>query len=63
MELALDRHEEGKLELWILRVDDTRIVPKRARELLFYDASSRVDVEGRMLQLLARYVSGGGLLK
>ncbi|MBN9477263.1 MAG: toll/interleukin-1 receptor domain-containing protein [Burkholderiales bacterium] len=63
MELALDRHEEGKLKLWILRVDDTRIVPKRARDLLFYDSSSRAEVEGRMLQLLAQYVPGGGLLK
>ena len=54
MELALDRHAAGKLKLWILRVDDTRIVPKRARDLLFYDASSRADLEGRMLQLLAQ---------
>lgn len=63
MELALDRHEEGKLKLWILRIDDTRIVPKRARDLLFYDAFSRAEVEGRMLQLLVQYDLGGGLLK
>lgn len=63
MELALDRHANGKLKLWILRVDETRIVPKRARDLLFYDALSRGEVEARMLQLLAKYVPGGGLLK
>lgn len=63
MELALDRHEQGKLELWILRVDNTRIVPRRARGLLFYDAPSRAEVESRILQLLTQSLPGGGLLK
>lgn len=63
MELALDRHAEGKLKLWILRVDDTRIVPKRARDLLFHDALTRGEVEARMLQLLARHVPRGGSIK
>ena len=54
MELALDRHEHGALELWILRVDGTRIVPKRARDLMFYNATSRTDLEGRLVELLER---------
>lgn len=54
LDLALDRHAQGRLELWILRIDSTRMVPKRARDLLFYDALSRVEIEARILQLLAQ---------
>lgn len=63
LELALDRQAEGGLKLWILRVDETRIVPKRARDLLFYDAHSRAEIEARLLQLLAQYVPRRGVLK
>lgn len=58
MELALDRHLESNLQLWILRVDDTRIVPKRARDLAFYDTPNRVAIEARILELLDRGVQG-----
>jgi len=58
MELAIDRHLESNLQLWILRVDDTRIVPKRARNLLFFDTPNRVAIEARVLELLARGVPG-----
>jgi hypothetical protein len=58
LELALDRHGDGRLELWILRVDATRIVPRRARDLLFYDAPNRAALEGRIMDLLERGRSG-----
>lgn len=54
MELALDRHAGACLDLWILRVDATRIVPKRARDLVFYDAPTRAALEARVVGLLER---------
>jgi len=54
MELALDRHAGATLDLWILRVDTTRIVPKRARDLVFYDAPNRTALEARVMDLLER---------
>lgn len=53
LELALDRHAQGVLELWLLRVDSTRVVPTRARELVHYETPSRETLEGRILSLLA----------
>lgn len=54
MELALDRQADAGLELWIVRVDATRIVPKRARDLVFYDAPTRTALEARVMDLLER---------
>jgi|SRR5215213_159935 len=51
-DLALRRHKEGRLALWLLCVDDTRVVPPAARELLNYPISSRADLEGTILKLL-----------
>lgn len=53
-ELALDRYEKGKMELWIFCPDKTRMVPKRARKLLYYNVSSRVEIEGIIVGLLER---------
>lgn len=52
LELALDRKESGKIELWIFCVDDTRIVPKRARDLVNNRVKSRDEIEGTILKLL-----------
>jgi len=52
LDLALKRHKEGRLTLWLLCVDDTRVVPPAARELLNYPISSRRDLEGTVLNLL-----------
>lgn len=60
MDLALDRQADGRLELWILRVDETRIVPKRARDLMFYDAPNRAALEARIMDLLERRAARGG---
>jgi hypothetical protein len=51
-ELALDRHDAGRVQLWILCVDKTRIVPKRARTLLNFLAETRQELEGVVLRLL-----------
>lgn len=59
LELALDRHDESGLELWIFRVDNTRIVPKRARDLLVYDTPTRVALEARILDLVSNRVQRG----
>lgn len=52
LDLALKRHKEGRLILWLLCVDDTRVVPPAARELVNYQISSRADLEGIILKLL-----------
>lgn len=54
LELALDLKEKGQLEIWILCVDETRIVSKRARNLVFYQVKSREEIEGRVISLLSR---------
>lgn len=51
-ELALDRYKSCGTKLWILCVDDTRIVPRRARNLNWFKVSSREEIEGRVLNLL-----------
>jgi TIR domain len=38
---ALRRAEAGEMQLWLLRVDDIRIVPPKARELIAYDCFDR----------------------
>ncbi len=54
LELALERRAEGRSELWILCVDETRIVPRRARDLVYYQIRSRDELEGRIVALLDR---------
>lgn len=56
MELALDRRDKGAIELWILCLDKTRVVPKRARCLLFLDASTRSELESSVIAQLERLV-------
>lgn len=50
MELALERN--SSINLWIICVDDTRIVPKGARGLLNYRVKNREELEGVLLKLL-----------
>lgn len=52
LEEALDLAQNGKMSIWILCVDNTRIVPKRARSLHHYTIKSRDELEGKLLQLL-----------
>lgn len=52
LSLALQRQEAGKLMVWILCVDDTRIVPPGARKLINYPARSREELERHVMVLL-----------
>lgn len=52
LEFALDREKEGKTRLWILCVDDTRIIPPRARTLLNFPSATRDQTERNLLTLL-----------
>jgi hypothetical protein len=52
LELALERRAAGKLQLWIICVDDTRIVPRGARDLLNYRIDSRKELEGQLVTLI-----------
>lgn len=59
LELALDRHAKGDLDLWIFRLDDTRMVPTRARQLISHEAKSRQELDGRVTSLLSRIIRKG----
>lgn len=54
LDLALDRKEAGKMSVWMLRVDDTRIVPPRARNILYLDGRNRSEIEARMLHVIVQ---------
>lgn len=54
LELALDLAEKQQMDIWIIDVDDTRIISKRARDLLYYQVSTREEIEGIMLKLLSK---------
>lgn len=54
LELALDLKEKGQIDIWILCVDDTRIISKRARNLVYYQVQTRTDIEGKILELLSK---------
>lgn len=54
-EIAMDRKETGKMKLWILCIDDTRIVPTRARNLVNYRVRSREEIEGTILKLIKQF--------
>jgi hypothetical protein len=60
LEIALKRHRAGDLALWILCVDDTRIVPRGARKLISYPAYSREELEGRVLALMEQIGRSSG---
>jgi hypothetical protein len=60
LDLALKRHKEGRLTLWLLCVDDTRVVPPAARDLLNYTIGSRKELEGTILKLLGSATSSRG---
>lgn len=54
LELALDRSQAGVQTIFLLNIDDTRIVPPRARPILAYPALSRQALEGELVKLLER---------
>jgi hypothetical protein len=52
LDLALQRHQEGPLELWIFMVDGTRIVPPGARNLIAFPCLGRDGLEQQVLKQL-----------
>lgn len=52
LDLALDRSEGGHLRIVLICVDQTRVVPPRARQLVHYMCNSRSEIEARILGLL-----------
>jgi hypothetical protein len=57
LEIALARYRAKTLNLWIIQVDETRMVPPAARGLIAYPAKSREELEGRILRLLEQAAS------
>jgi len=49
---ALDRHEAGNLRVVMLSLDQTRIVPPRARPLIGYTCHTRAELESRVRSLI-----------
>jgi hypothetical protein len=58
LELAIERHKRGLSELWIFCVDETRIVPRDARTLIYYNVNTREAIEGKILHLMNRLQNG-----
>lgn len=52
LELALELQQDTVLEVWLFCLDDTRIVPKNARNIVSYPAVSRNELEGHIVSLL-----------
>jgi hypothetical protein len=55
LEHALKRYDEGKTQLWIMCVDETRIVPPGARRLLNFPSRTREQIERHLLTLLEKW--------
>lgn len=54
IEIALDQLEKKKISLWILQLDDTRIVPPRARDKLSHPAFEREQLKSILTSLLSK---------
>lgn len=54
MELALELRGLGKIEIWLMRLDDTRIVPRGARGILTHCGRTREEFQASLLGLIER---------
>jgi hypothetical protein len=52
IEIALIRHKDHRMIPWILCFDKTPIIPRDARDLPFYEITSRIELEETLLKLL-----------
>lgn len=52
MMLALELRAAGKLALWLLQLDDTRVVPPGARKLISHPCRNRTEISSTVLKLL-----------
>jgi len=53
LELALNRAETGSMRVVLIFIDETRVVPKRARALIGLPARTRQDLEGIILRIIS----------
>jgi hypothetical protein len=59
LDLALKRCQDGNAQLWIMCVDETRIVHPGARSLLNFPSSTREQIERHLLTLLEKWEDRG----
>jgi hypothetical protein len=59
LEVALERVSAG-LRLWLLVLDDTRMVPRQARRLQFISARTRDELESKVLAQLSTLLKARG---
>lgn len=55
LSIAVQKKSRDKYSIWILCLDDTRIVHPDARNLLHFKVKSREEIEGRVSLLLEKY--------
>lgn len=54
LDLAIDRSRTGAQVVLLLNVDNTRVVPPKAREIVSYPATSREQLEAEIIRFLDR---------
>ncbi len=52
--LALKLREAGKLKIWLLQLDDTRVIPPEARKLILQPCLSRLQLQNTVLKLFEK---------
>jgi hypothetical protein len=52
LDLAIERQRDGTLAIWLLDLDGTRMVPPKARNLIYYPCRSREAIEAKLISLL-----------
>lgn len=55
LSIAVQKKSRDKYSIWILCLDETRIVHPEARNLLHFKVKSREEIEGRVALLLEKY--------
>lgn len=54
MELALQLRKAGKMDIWLLQLDDTRVVPPGARGIVAHPGRSRDEFQANLIALIER---------
>jgi hypothetical protein len=54
MELALQLRDAGKIDIWLLQLDDTRVVPRGARGIVAHPGRSRDEFQANLIGLIER---------
>ena len=49
--LALERRAAGSIQVWLLRIDETRVVPPAARPIIAYDCFDRDKLASTVIEL------------